>query len=423
MEIYKSAIERKINASPEIRQRVFEMIERIRQEGDPAVAEYNNRFDGGTREALRVSADEIREAYEQVDKSDVADIRVAAANIEVFAKAQRSTLKELDGFSPAPGITLGHRVIPVESCCCYVPGGNYPLYTSSLMLAVPAKVAGVKRIAACSPTMKGTGKVFPKTLVAMDIAGVDEIYAGGGAQMIAAFSYGTDQITAADMIVGPGNDYVTEAKRQCYGQVGIDFLAGPSEVLIIADSSADPRLIAVDLLAQSEHDLVAKGILITTDKQLADAVVKEVAGLLLCLETAERARGSWEQYGEIILVDSLAEAVQITNGISPEHLELHTADNDGLIPGLTSYGSLFIGQYTAEVFGDYASGTNHTLPTLRVARYTGGVWVGTFLKTCTHQSMTREGMLALAPLVSALAKGEGLAAHALAADLRSEIFK
>ena len=252
----------------------------------------------------------------------------------------------------------------------------------------------------------------------MDLAGVDEIYAVGGAQAIAAFSYGTKQIAPVDLIVGPGNQYVTEAKRQCYGQVGIDFVAGPSEVLILADHTARADTAAADLLAQSEHDPNAKGILVTTDEALGLAVINAVEKQLETLETAPIARQSWNTYGEVLLAASVQEAVDLANELAPEHLELTVEHPDEILPYLYNYGSLFIGGHTAEVFGDYASGTNHTLPTLGAARYTGGVWVGTFLKTCTHQSMTPKASQNLAPLVSRMAKGEGLAGHAQAALIR-----
>ena len=288
------------------------------------------------------------------------------------------------------------------------------------MLVIPAKAAGVERVAACSPVMKGTDRINPKTLAAMDIAGADEIYAVGGAQAIAAFSYGTEEIRPVDMIVGPGNQYVTEAKRQCYGQVGIDFVAGPSEVLVIADGSGTPEIVAADLLAQSEHDPNAKGMLITTDEKFGQAVIQAVEKELSWLPTASIAKKSWETYGEVVLADSLEEALQIANDYAPEHLELNVQEPEALKEQLYNYGSLFMGENTAEVFGDYASGTNHTLPTLRAARYTGGVWVGTFLKTCTHQSMTQEAMRDLAPLVERMAQGEGLMGHAQAAKVRRE---
>ena len=420
MQTLKSSKTRTAADRDRLRETVRDMIETVVSRGDDALREYNIRFDGCERTSLQISREEIDAAYSQVSEEEINYMKIAASNIREFAKAQRRTVSELEDFSPMPGIMLGHRVIPVDSCCCYVPGGGYPLYSTALMLGIPAKVAGVRRVAACSPVMKGTDHIHPKTLVAMDIAGIDEIYATGGAQAVAAFSYGTDQIKPVDLIVGPGNSFVTEAKRQCYGKVGIDFLAGPSEVLVIADGSADPEIIAADLLAQSEHDREAKGILVTTDRELGLDVIKCVEKELETLATAEIASVSWADYGEVLLADSLDEAVSYANGYAPEHLEVNVAkaDRDRVVGALRNYGSLFIGENTAEVFGDYASGTNHTLPTLGAARYTGGVWVGTFLKTCTYQHMTDEAMMDIAPVVTALADGEGLAGHAEAADIR-----
>ncbi len=420
MQTLKSSKVRTAADRDRLRETVRDMIETVVSRGDDALREYNSRFDGCERTFLQISREEIEEAYRQVSEEEINNMKIAASNIREFAKAQRRTVVELQDFSPMPGIMLGHRVIPVDSCCCYVPGGGYPLYSTALMLGIPAKVAGVGRVAACSPVMKGTDQIHPKTLVAMDIAGIDEIYATGGAQAVAAFSYGTDQIKPVDLIVGPGNSFVTEAKRQCYGKVGIDFLAGPSEVLVIADGSADPEIIAADLLAQSEHDREAKGILVTTDRMLGLDVIKCVEKELETLSTAEIASVSWADYGEVLLADSLDEAVSYANGYAPEHLEVNVVpkDRNRVVDSLRNYGSLFIGENTAEVFGDYASGTNHTLPTLGAARYTGGVWVGTFLKTCTYQRMTDEAMTRIAPVVSALANGEGLAGHAEAADIR-----
>ncbi len=420
MKIIKKAKERTAEDNRALRDAVTAIIDDVCAGGDRALAQYNEKFDQCVRDSLRVSRAEIEEAYARIEPQELEDLKAAKANIESFAKAQRSTMTELDNFSPQPGIYLGHRIIPVSSCCCYVPGGGYPLYSSALMLIIPAKVAGVRRIAACSPTVKGTSRIHYKTLVAMDLAGADEIYAVGGAQAIAAFSYGTQEIRPVDMIVGPGNQYVAEAKRQCYGQIGIDFIAGPSEVLIIADGQADSRVLAADLLAQAEHDPNAKGILVTTDETLAMDVIRDVEEELAALSTAGIARRSWDDYGEVVLVDSIDEAVDMANAYAPEHLEINLADSDAVIERLYNYGSLFIGGNTAEVFGDYASGTNHTLPTVKAARYTGGVWVGTFLKTCTHQSMTVAASRAIAPLVARMARGEGLEGHAKAADARKE---
>ena len=422
MRVFKESRQRTEEDRAGLRKAVEDIIGEVTKRGDEALIEYNSRFDGCERTELRVSREEIEEAYSLVDESDIYDMKCAAANIRAFAEAQKKTIGELEDISPSDGIYLGHRAIPVESCCCYVPGGGYPLYSTALMLGIPAKTAGVDRVAACSPVMKGTDRIHPKTLVAMDIAGIDEIYAVGGAQAVAAFTYGTEQIKPADMIVGPGNSFVTEAKRQCYGRVGIDFIAGPSEVLVIADEDADPEIIAADLLAQSEHDREAKGILVTDSEKLAEEVAGAVAEQLMTLETAEIARASWDAFGEILIAEDLDEAADFANSYAPEHLEINVREEmlEYMKEKVRNYGSLFLGENTAEVFGDYASGTNHTLPTLGAARYTGGVWVGTFIKICTHQQMSRNAMRGIAPLVSSLAKGEGLAGHARAAEIRME---
>lgn len=420
MEYLKKAAVRPVQEAQERSRQVAEIIARVREAGDKALREYNLRFDGNGREQFRVTREEIDAAYARMKPEEVEDLRQAAGNIRAFAQAQGACLKGLDSFSNIPGSVLGHRVIPVESCGCYVPGGSYPLFSTALMLIIPAKVAGVKRVIACSPSEKGTPSINYKTLVAMDIAGADEIYAVGGAQGIAAFAYGTEQIKGVDVIVGPGNQYVAEAKRQCYGQVGIDFFAGPSEVLAVADDSADPRVLAADMLAQSEHDPMAKGIVVTTSRALGQAVIAAVEEQLAGLETREIASASWSTYGEVVLVDDLSQAVELANQYAPEHLEVIVRD-ESILPGFVNFGSLFIGQETGEVFGDYASGTNHTLPTVRAARYTGGVWVGTFLKVCTFQRYQPSAMREIAPLVSRLARQEGLIAHARAAEIRLEL--
>ncbi len=418
MRLIKKAAERTAREDEELRRSVAGIVEEVRREGDAAVKRYSQQFDGCERASLRVSREEIEAAYEEVTSQELSDLKEAEANIEAFARAQRETMTELPSFHPRPGITLGHRILPVSSCACYVPGGGYPLYSTALMLITPARVAGVKRICACSPVRKGTDRIQAKTLVAMDLAGADEIYAVGGVQAIAAFAYGTAEIAPVDLIVGPGNRYVAEAKRQCYGQVGIDFVAGPSEVLVIADGSGDARTVAADLLAQAEHDPNAKATLLTTDEAFGQEVLREVERELAVLPTAGIAKQSWETNGEAAVMEDLAEAVEEANRRAPEHLELNLADPEAVVPDLVNYGSLFLGENTAEVFGDYASGTNHTLPTMRASRYTGGVWVGTFLKVCTHQSMTREASSGLVPLVTRLARGEGLEGHAVAAECR-----
>lgn len=418
MRTLKKAKERTAEENRQLRDTVTGIIDRVRAEGDAALHELGEKFDGCRREHLRVSREEIEAAKAKLTAQEKADLEEALGNIRAFAEAQRGTISELGDFSPKPGIHLGHRIIPVSSVCCYVPGGGYPLYSTAMMLIAPARIAGVARVAACAPAVKGTDQIHYKTLAAMDIAGADEIYVVGGAQAVAAFSYGTEEIAPVDMIVGPGNQFVAEAKRQCYGQVGIDMVAGPSEVLVLADGTGDPEVVAADLLAQSEHAPNAKGLLVSLDETFARDVMKAVEAELAELPTAGIARQSWETYGEVMVADSLAEMAAYANDCAPEHLELNLQDPDTLIPALHNYGSLFIGENTAEVFGDYASGTNHTLPTMRAARYTGGVWVGTFLKTVTHQRMTKEASRKIAPLVKRMAEGEGLAGHAEAAGKR-----
>ena len=418
MEILKKSLFKHMEIEKTLQTQVGEILEEIRFNKDIGVKKYNLLFDKNPRENFRVTRDEIVKAYKQVDVKFIEDLKIAAKNIEEFAKAQKNSFNNEFEKDIYPGVTLGQKHIPIESALAYVPGGSYPLFSTALMLIIPAKIAGVKRICACSPAMKDSEYINPKTLVAMDIAGADEIYAVGGVQAIGAFAYGTDSIKPVDIIVGPGNKYVTEAKRQCYGKVGIDFVAGPSEVLIIADESANPSYIAADVLAQCEHDYNARGILITTDKTLAKEVKKKVNEILVDLPTKDIASLSWNNNCEIILVDNLQEAVKLSNKYAPEHLELNVKNTDEIIDKLTNYGSLFIGQYSAEVFGDYVSGTNHTLPTLRASRYTGGVWVGTFIKTCTTQRLSKGAVDLLAPVAYDLAMDEGLYAHANAAKVR-----
>lgn len=397
---------------------VAKIIADIAENGDSALAAYEKKFGGTERASFRISGEEMEKAYREVCPELLGAIKFAADNIRKFAELQLSTIKELPASELLPGVFLGHRRIPVDSCCCYVPGGRHPLFSTALMLAIPAKVAGVKRIFACTPAVKGTGLPHASTLAALRVAGVDEVYSAGGAQAIAAAAYGTETIAPAAMIVGPGNRYVTEAKRQVYGKTGIDFVAGPSEVLIIADDSADPVIIAADLLAQSEHDRDARGILVTTSDRIAGLAAAEVQALLPLLDTEETARAAWEANGRIIKVNTLREAAEISNGIAPEHLEVDVEKPEELTPLLRNYGSLFLGTGSAEVFGDYVAGTNHTLPTMGAGRYTGGVWVGTFIKTCTFQQITPEGVALLAPAAGIMARNEGLSAHALAASLR-----
>lgn len=418
MEILKKSQFKNVDIEKTVKVQVREILNEVKFNKDIGVRKYNLQFDKNPRINYRVTRDEIVKAYKQVDIKFIEDLKVAAKNIEEFAKAQKESFNNNFEREIYPGVTLGQKHIPIESALAYVPGGGYPLFSTALMLIIPARVAGVKRICACSPTIKNSSEINAKTLVAMDIAGADEIYAMGGIPAIGAFAYGTETIKQVDIIVGPGNKYVTEAKRQCYGSVGIDFVAGPSEVLIIADETANSDYIAADVLAQCEHDYNARGILITTDKNLGQAVSKKVDEILKDLPTKEIAASSWRNNGEIIYVDTLDEAVKLSNKYAPEHLEISIKNEDEIIDKLINYGSLFIGGLSAEVFGDYVSGTNHTLPTLRASRYTGGVWVGTFIKTCTTQRLSQRGVDLLAPVAHDLAIEEGLYAHANAAKVR-----
>ncbi|PKL03998.1 MAG: histidinol dehydrogenase [Synergistetes bacterium HGW-Synergistetes-1] len=415
---YKKAAEKNIKDDQDLFSSVKEIIDRVKESGDRALSFYSEKFGGAPMDSFRVSEEDIHMAYSGISQELRGAIEQAAYNIKNFALLQSDTIKPLLATETSRGIFLGHSIIPVDSCCCYVPGGSHPLFSTALMLVIPAKTAGVKRVCAAVPPMAGSRLPHPATLAALKIAGADEVYAVGGAQAVAAFAYGTDSIAPVAMIVGPGNKYVTEAKRQVYGKVGIDFVAGPSEVLVIADENADPAVIAADILAQSEHDVDAAGILITTSKEIAERVSAEVKGQLERLDTADIAAEAWEKNGIIMIADSLEDAAEAANEIAPEHLEINTADPDRLIPLLRNYGSLFIGEGSAEVFGDYVAGTNHTLPTMGAAKYTGGVSVMTFLKVCTFQRITPEGADLLAPIAEVMAENEGLFAHAVAARVR-----
>lgn len=407
MKTLKKAKPKNARSQEDVQQRVADIVKKVKAEGNSALREYSVMFDQCNRESYRITEEEINKAIKETNQTTLDDLRFAAHNVEEFAKRQKDILCDIEE-EIKPGVILGHRVIPVESVAGYVPGGRYPLPSSAIMSIVPAKVAGAKRLVACSPAIKGENRIHSATLAAMSIAGADEVYCMGGAQAIAVLAYGTETIEPVEMIVGPGNQYVTEAKRQVYGTVGIDFLAGPSEVVVIADSSGNPKRIAADLLAQSEHDPQARGILLCTDEDVAKETERQVEEYLKVLPTAELARISWEDNGEIILFDSIEEAVEASNRIAPEHLELQCINAEEIIKMLHNYGSLFIGEEAAEVMGDYVVGTNHILPTMEVARYSGGVWVGTFLKVVTHQRLTKEGLKLMAPVASRLAEVESV---------------
>lgn len=399
----------------QLRRTVEEIIATVGAGGDEAVAQYARKFDGHER-PFRVTDAQIDAAKKELSAELVEGLDFAIQQVTAFARAQRAQIQEFEQ-EIAPGVYMGHRLVPIDSCAAYVPAGRYPCATSAVMSLAPAKVAGVKRIVACSSPGKER-RVNPAILYTMAAIGATDIYCLGGAHAIAAMALGTETIAPVDMIVGPGNQYVMEAKRQLFGSVGIDFLAGPSECMVIADETGRADYIAADLLAQCEHDPQARGAFVTTSERLAVEVVKEIERRLRDLETEEVARRSWEDNGVIVVVPTLDDAAAYANDYAPEHLEVHTQDPRALVPQLTSYGSLFLGESAAEVFADKVSGTNHILPTGRGARYTGGLWVGHFLKVITHQWVDERGVQLLAPYSARQAEFETMDAHRRAALIR-----
>lgn len=420
MKCLKDAVKKTFARDEKTKELVSSIIANVKEKGDAELLSLSRQFDGLDLESVKVSEAEVKAAYEKVSPEVVAALKKAHESILFYAKKQLECLTDLDVFSPVPGVRLGHRLIPVEAVGAYVPGGRYPLPSTALMLATPAKVAGVKRIAACAPPSREYGTIHPAMLVAMDIAGVDEIYCVGGAQAIAALAYGTETIKPVDLICGPGNRFVTEAKRQVLGDVGIDSLAGPSEVLVLADETANPDFVAIDLLAQSEHDPNARATLVTTSEELALKAMEKVNIFASELATGATSRQSWEDNGIVYVVDSMDEGIAIANDFAPEHLEVQARDEDAIAAKLTNFGSLFIGHYAPVSFGDYCSGTNHTLPTMRTARYSNGVWVGTFIKTSFVQHISQEGCQNLSDTCITMAGVEGLLAHQKSVTIRVE---
>lgn len=412
----KAALSRQEMDMLAVQQAVANVLLQVKRRGDDALRDLTRQFDRVDRPSPLVSPEEKAAAWKEVPEAAIRDLEFAATRLREFARLQLEAMSETEK-EVLPGVYVGHRLLPVASAAVYVPGGRYPLPSTALMGVIPAREAGVERVVACSPP-DARGGINPYTMVAMQIAGADEIYCLGGAQAVAALAYGTESIPAVDMIVGPGNQYVTEAKRQVAGTVAIDFLAGPSEVLVIADETARPAYVAADLLAQCEHDPQARATLVTTSRELASEVEAELNSRLAVLPTAEVTRAAWEANGQVYLVANLEEAAALANEAAPEHLEVHVADWSGLLPLLRNYGSLFLGEMAAEVFGDYGAGPNHILPTMGTARFTGGLWAGMFVKVVTHQRLTAEGAKVLAPVAYRLATLEGLAAHAAAAQVR-----
>ena len=391
---------------------VSEIIANVRQNGDAAVREYSAKFDKAELDAFEVTQAEREQALAELDPQTRADTEFAIENVRKFAKAQLATMLPLE-VETLPGVYLGHRVIPIERVGCYVPGGRYPLLSAPIMTIVPAKVAGVDEVIACLPP-----NAHKAMIAGCHLAGADRIFRIGGAQAIAAMAYGTESVPSVNKIVGPGNAFVNEAKRQVFGPVGIDQLAGPSEIFTVADATGDAEMIATDMLAQAEHDIRTRVGLITTDRALAEATLAQIEVQLATLSTANTAREAWINYGEITVCEDEAAMIAYSDLIAAEHLQVHTADAKAFALKLRNYGSLFIGELASVVYSDKCSGTNHTLPTMGAGAYTGGLWVGAYVKIATHQWLDERGVAAVAPPAARQSASEGLEGHRRAAQLR-----
>ncbi len=403
-------------ADAKVRETVEAILAQVDERKDLAIRELSEKFDKWSPKDFRLTPVEVERAIAQVPKRDLEDIKFAQAQVRNFAQKQRDTMHDLE-VETLPGVVLGHRHIPVSSIGCYVPGGRYPMVASAHMSIVTAKVAGVKRIIACAPPFKGGP--HPAIVAAMHFGGADDIYVLGGVQAVAAMALGTETIEPVDMIVGPGNAYVAEAKRQLFGRVGIDLLAGPTETLIIADDTVDGEICATDLLGQAEHGPTSPAVLITNSEKLARETMKEVERLLTILPSAEIAGQAWKDYGEVIVCDSEAEMIAEADRVASEHVQVMTRDPDVFLNGMKNYGSLFLGPRTNVAYGDKVIGTNHTLPTKKNARFTGGLWVGKFIKTCTYQKvLTDEASAKIGEVCSRLCVLEGFLAHAEQANVR-----
>lgn len=406
----------RVATDQKVRETVETILEDIDRRGDAAVRDLSVRFDGWARDDYRLSEREIADCVDSLSKQDLDDIRFAQAQVRRFAELQRETMRDIE-VETLPGVILGHRNIPVGAAGCYVPGGKYPLLASAHMSVITARVAGVPRVITCAPPFQG--RLAPAIVAAQALAGADEIYALGGVQAVGAMALGTTSIAPVDMLVGPGNAFVAEAKRQLFGRVGIDLFAGPTETLVIADDSVDGELCATDLLGQAEHGPDSPAILLTTSEQLARDTIAEVERLLGQLPTAAIAARAWEDFGEVIVAESDEEMVRIADGIASEHVQVMTHDPDYFLTHMRNYGALFLGPRTNVSYGDKVIGTNHTLPTRGAARYTGGLWVGKFLKTCTYQRVTSDAASsAIGEYCSRLCALEGFAGHDEQANIR-----
>ncbi|MFC3122473.1 histidinol dehydrogenase [Agaribacter flavus] len=410
----------KAESNKEVQRIVENIISDIEANGDQAVLSYSEKFDRWTPESFRLTREQIEACYTELEQQVIDDIRWAQQQVKNFAKIQRDSMKDVE-VETLPGVTLGHKHIPVESVGCYVPGGKYPLVASAHMSVVTAKVAGVKRVIACAPPFEG--KPSAAIVVAMDMAGADEIYCFGGVQAVAAMAIGTESIAPVDMIVGPGNAFVAEAKRQLFGRVGIDLFAGPTETLVIADESVDGELCAADLLGQAEHGVNSPAVLLTNSEKLANETMKEVERQLKILPTGEIAGRAWRDFGEVIVCDTYEEMLNVANELAFEHVQVMTENVDYFKDNMQNFGALFLGPETNVSYGDKCIGTNHTLPTKRAACYTGGLWVGKFIKTCTFQRVTEQASVLVGEYCSRLCAVEGFAGHKEQADIRLRRYK
>jgi sulfopropanediol 3-dehydrogenase len=399
-----------------IRNTVASIISDIRANGDTAVKKLSQRFDQYEANSFRLSESEINSLISEVSEDNLLDIKFAQKQIRNFAQVQLASLKDVE-VETVPGVILGHRNIPVNSVGCYIPGGKFPIIASAHMSVLTASVAKVPRIIAMTPPYNG--KPHPLVIAAIHLAGADEIYCLGGVQAVTAMALGTETINPVDMVVGPGNAYVAEAKRQLFGEVGIDLIAGPTETMVIADETVDAELCATDLLGQAEHGYNSPAILVTTSLKLAEATLDEIERLLTILPTADTAAVSWRDYGEVILCDTYEEMLDVSNELAIEHVQVMTDRDDWFLNGMTSYGALFLGPRTNVSNGDKVIGTNHTLPTKRAGRYTGGLWVGKFLKTHSYQKiLTDEAATKMGEYCSRLSSMEGFVGHAEQANIR-----
>jgi sulfopropanediol 3-dehydrogenase len=399
-----------------VRTTVEGILSDIATKGDAAVRELSIKFDKWDRKDYRLTKREIDACLSEMSQRDLADIRFAQEQVRNFAQIQRDSMKDVE-VETLPGVVLGHKNIPINAVGCYVPGGKYPLLASAHMSVLTAKVAGVARVITCAPPFRG--KPAPAIVAAQHLAGADEIYCLGGIQAVGAMAIGTETIASVNMLVGPGNAFVAEAKRQLFGRVGIDLFAGPTETLVIADESVDGEICATDLLGQAEHGPNSPAILLTNSAALARDTMAEIARILRILPTAEIARKSWEDYGEVIVAESYDEMVKIADDISSEHVQVMTKDPNYFLDNMTNYGALFLGPRTNVAFGDKVIGTNHTLPTMKAANYTGGLWVGKFLKTCTYQRVTTDAASAMiGEYCSRLCALEGFVGHGEQANIR-----